>query len=60
MKQTTARKTRATKHISFTIECYQRLGAYLEKYYGNHRALSMLVDKAVSEYLDRHKRDGGL
>ena len=51
-------KIRATKHISFTPTTFQKLEAYLEKHYGNHRALSMVVDKAVEEYLDRHKGNG--
>lgn len=51
-------KIRATKHISFAPATFQKLEAYLEKHYGNHRALSMVVDKAVEEYLDRHKGNG--
>jgi len=58
MKQTASSKIRATKHISFTRETFQKLEAYLEKHYGNHRALSMVVDKAVEEYLARHKGNG--
>jgi len=50
--------TRATKHISFTRPTLNRLEAYLKQHFTGHRALSMVVDKAVKEYLDNHKGNG--
>ena len=60
MKATVNRKARPAKHISFTKDTFTRLEAYLSKHFLGHRALSMLVDKAVSEYLDRHEGNGRL
>ncbi|HUW47054.1 MAG TPA: hypothetical protein VMW50_14860 [Dehalococcoidia bacterium] len=60
MKQQTTKETRADRHIIFTLATVQKLETYLSKYYKNHRAMSMIVDKAVEEYLDRHKKDGEL
>jgi len=45
-------------HISFSKETLARLNSYLSKYFAGRRALSMLVDRAVNEYLDQHKGDG--
>jgi len=46
------------KHIYFSKETLARLNSYLSKYFAGRRALSMLVDRAVNEYLDQHKGDG--
>ena len=59
MRETTT-KARPAKHISFTKETFARLNNYLEKHYLGHRTLSMIVDTAVSEYLDRHKGNGSI
>ena len=53
-----SKKARPAKHISFTKETFARLNNYIEKHFLGHRALSMIVDTAVSEYLDRHKGNG--
>jgi len=59
MKETTvSRKARPAKHISFTKETFARLDNYLKKHFLGHRALSMIVDTAVSEYLDNHEGNG--
>lgn len=41
------------RHIYFTRETLDRLEAYLNKNFGRHRALSMIVQKAVEEYLEK-------
>lgn len=58
MKQPTTTKVRPAKHISFTKATFAKLEAYLKQHYTGHRALSMIVDKAVEEYLERHERNG--
>jgi len=45
-------------HISFSKETLAQLNVYLAKYFSGRRALSMLVDRAVKEYLARHKGNG--
>ena len=55
---TTGTKVRPAKHISFTKATFARLDAYLKQHFTGHRALSMVVDKAVGEYLDRHEGNG--
>ena len=59
MRETTT-KARPAKHISFTKETFARLNNYIDKHFLGHRALSMLVDKAVEEYLDRHEGNGSI
>ena len=56
--KTTTTKARSAKHISFTKTTSTRLDAYLKQHFTGHRALSIIVDKAVDEYLDRHERNG--
>ena len=46
------------RHVSFTKITAAKLDAYLKQYYPGHHALSMVVDKAVGEYLDKHKGNG--
>lgn len=58
IKQVTTTKIWPDRHVSFTKSTAARLDAYLEQYYPGHRALSMVVDKAVVEYLDRHENNG--
>ena len=56
--KTVTTKARPAKHISFTKATCARLEAYLEQHFPGHRALSMIVDRAVEEYLDRHGNNG--
>ena len=58
MKTTANRKTRPAKHISFTKNTLARLEAYVKQHFPGHRALSIVVDRAVDEYLDRHEGNG--
>ena len=58
MKATVNTKARPAKHFSFTKATFARLEAYLKQHFTGHRALSMIVDKAVEEYLERHERNG--
>lgn len=44
---------RSHKHINFSRETYTRLLKYLEKNYGPNRGVSLVVDRAVREFLDR-------
>jgi len=54
----TSRKARPAKHISFTRTTFARLETYLKQHFPGHHALSMIVDMAVEEYLERHDRNG--
>lgn len=58
MKQVPTTKARPAKHISFTKATFARLEAYLKQHFTGHRALSMIVDRAIEEYLDRHEGNG--
>jgi len=51
-------KVRPAKHISFTMATFARLEDYIKQHFAGHRALSMVVDRAVVEYLNRHKGNG--
>lgn len=46
---------RQDKHIYFTASTIAKLEAYLEQTFGTHRARSMIVQRAVEEYLAKHK-----
>lgn len=42
------------RHIYFTEPTLTRLESYLQRNFGTHRALSMIVQKAVDEYLEKN------
>lgn len=46
-----------TVNIYFTEETLTRLRKFISKKYGGHHALSLIVQEAVKEYLDKHKKD---
>lgn len=43
------------RHIYFTRPTLDRLENYIYENFGTHRALSMIVQKAVEEYLVRQQ-----
>ena len=47
------------RHIYFTADTLERLETYLVINFGTHRALSMIVQKAVNDYLDKIGFNGG-
>ena len=47
---------RPSLHIYFTDKTSERLRNFVRKRFGSHRALSMTVQQAVQEYLDREER----
>lgn len=42
------------RHIYFTEPTLTRLERYLRENFGTHRALSMIVQKAVDEFLEKN------
>jgi len=47
---------RPSLHIYFTDKTHDRLRNFVQDRFGSHRALSMVVQQAVEEYLDREER----
>lgn len=47
---------RPSLHIYFTQKTYDRLRKFVQSRFGSHRALSMIVQQAVEEYLDREEK----
>ncbi len=47
---------RPSLHIYFTDKTHERLRNFVRNRFGGHRALSMVVQQAVVEYLDREER----
>lgn len=43
------------RHIYFTRPTLDKLEKYLLENFGTHRALSMIVQKAIEEYLERQQ-----
>jgi len=60
MKRAAIKHPATDRHINFTKATLTRLEAYLRQHFPGHRTLSMVVDRAVGEYLDRHERNGEL
>lgn len=48
-------KTRPSLHIYFTDKTRERLRNFVQRRFGSHRALSMIVQQAVEQYLDREE-----
>ncbi len=48
-------KTRPSLHIYFTDKTQDRLRNFVQRRFGSHRALSIIVQQAVKEYLDREE-----
>lgn len=48
-------KKQFTKHISFSESTYNDLIIYIDKNFNNKPVISAIVDKAVSEYLEKRK-----
>jgi len=48
-------KTRPSLHIYFTDKTQNRLRNFVQSRFGSHRALSMIVQQAVEEYLNREE-----
>ena len=46
-------EVRQDRHIHLTEKTIERLERYLKRNFGGHRALSMICEKAIIEYLDR-------
>ncbi len=44
--------------VSFTSGTLERLRAYVVEKYGTRRAMSITIEQAVKEYLDRMKETG--
>jgi len=41
------------KHIYFTEDTLKELQRFVKKEYGNHRAMSLVVQKAVKQFLEK-------
>lgn len=46
------------RHIYFTQPTLKRLERYIRRNFGGHHALSMIVQKAVDEFLDKEETSG--
>lgn len=44
------------RNIYFTEETDKKLTKFVEERFGKHRAVSMIVQKAVEEYIERHEK----
>jgi len=53
-ERTKYKRTRDTTHLSFRGGTLRRLRDYADRNYPGHNVISMLADKAVSEWLDRN------
>jgi len=42
-------------HVFFTNETFEQLKAFVVAKYGRAKAMSMLIDQAVKEYLEREQ-----
>ncbi len=51
---------RYTKHIYFTKETFERADRFIKKEWGSHHAWSLVTQKAMNEYLDRHEANEGV
>ena len=49
----TQKKRPTNTHIVFSKDTMERLLKYLEEKYGPHRGVSLVVDRATREFLDR-------
>ena len=52
-------EVRHDRHIHLTEKTIERLERYLKRNFGGHRALSMICEKAIIEYLDRQEGNRG-
>jgi hypothetical protein len=50
------KKKTPSLHIYFTKDTHDRLLGYVQGRFGSHRALSMIVQEAVNQYLDRETK----